>query len=81
MNVTITFGAMSPQLREQLQHQGMRTRDANQLKHLQMDADAVTRLCVRGMITQGETHNARKKITKKIRALELMPLDTTNKED
>ena len=49
----VTFGAMAPPLHEQtgLGRGGMEPHQA--------DADAVTRLIVRGLMTEGEGHRAR----------------------
>jgi len=61
----VKFGALSPKLYEQI------AADVPQFtkldfKHFQADADAVTRLCIRGLLSDSETTNARKKIMKAI---------------
>lgn len=57
---TIEFGAMASPLWYQLDV------DANLIYDLQDDADAITRLLVRGLITESEGHKARTRLTKKI---------------
>ena len=68
----IEFGAFAPPLREQLIAAGYTTKDvkaSKDLTHCQFDADAVSRLSVRGIITQSSADSARKKIVKKIGSL------------
>lgn len=53
----IIFGAMVPSLKEQ----GIR---AKNLEHYQLDADTITRLNLRGVLTDSEALKARKRIIK-----------------
>lgn len=65
----IEFGAFAPSLRKQIIAGGFTTKDvkaSKDLTHCQLDADAVSRLLVRGIITQSSADSARKKIVKKI---------------
>ena len=63
MNVRINFGALSPPIREQLQDQGLKLdMDPVQRHYLQCDADEVSRLRVRGVLTESESDKARKRI-------------------
>lgn len=66
--VSIVFGAMADPIRLQLrgQHGSIGSRDVG---HLQRDADAVSRLLVRGLITASSASGARKKILQKLIAL------------
>ena len=59
----ITFGAMATPLRKQLEMTGM---DVGSINHFQRDADAVTRLHVRGFLTDAETRKARIRLINKI---------------
>lgn len=69
----IVFGAMADPLRIQLRgkiaHGGLGSRD---LGHLQRDVDAISRLQVRGLISDAAAHAARQKVMKKIIALVAM---------
>lgn len=66
--ISIVFGAMADPIRLQLrgQYRGIGSRDVG---HLQRDADAVSRLLVRGLITASSASGARKKILQKLIAL------------
>jgi hypothetical protein len=62
-NIRISFGALSPPIDEQLRGQGLRLdMDPLQRDHLQRDADAVTRLRVRCILTEAESDKARRRI-------------------
>lgn len=65
--VELSFGALSPKLSEQLDSQKV-TYSKNSVSHFQKDADAVTRLAERGLLTDSIARNARKKLIKKIAA-------------
>ena len=58
----IELGALAPSLIEQLAGHV----DAEKLAILDADADAITRLYVRGYITPSATDRARKRLSKKI---------------
>lgn len=60
---TIELGAMAPKLQEQLK--GNRISQDN-IDLWQMDADAITRLHLRGFISEAVTEAARKKLVSKI---------------
>lgn len=65
MKVQITFGAMVPLLETQLGHQGLKML-SGPLHHVQRDADALARLAARGVLSERETHNARRRLLKVI---------------
>lgn len=58
--IGVRFGALAPPIYEQLDT------DEELMAHYQMDADAVVRLAVRGMLSEAETHRARKRILKRV---------------
>jgi hypothetical protein len=62
-NIRISFGALAPPIDEQLREQGFKL-DLDPLarQHLQRDADEVSRLRVRGTLTESESDKARKRI-------------------
>ncbi len=62
-NIRISFGALAPPIDEQLREQGFKL-DLDPLprRHLQRGADEVSRLHVRGILTESETDKARKRI-------------------
>jgi len=66
--ITIVHGALARKLLEQLRRIGIRIRvDArSRFHHLQLDADAINRLLIRGVITHGEAHNARQRLNAQI---------------
>jgi len=57
------FGALAPKLKEQLKEFMVLPDD---LEHAQLDADAITRLSIRGLITGSETLKARRKLGQKL---------------
>jgi hypothetical protein len=62
-NVRVSFGALSPPIDEQLREQGLKLdMDPLQRGYLQRDADEVTRLRVRCILTEAESDKARKRI-------------------
>ena len=63
---SLSFGALTPPLAEQLKSQRLKAKDPKMLEHWQKDGDALTRICMRGLITDGECHRARKRLMKKI---------------
>lgn len=67
----IQFGAFAPTLREQIISGGFELRapvvkSSADLTHLQLDAEAVARLRIRGRITESSATSAEKKIVKEI---------------
>jgi hypothetical protein len=56
----LRFGALCPPLEEQVREAGYVLRRA---AHHQADADAITRLAVRGILTEGDVHKARARLT------------------
>lgn len=63
----VSFGALSATIDEQLRSQGSKLdMDPLQRAHLQRDADEVSRLRVRGVLTEGESDRARQRIWKVI---------------
>jgi hypothetical protein len=68
VNVRIDFGALIPPIGEQLQDQGLKLdMDPLERQHLQRDADEVSRLRVRGVLTESESDKARKRIMQVIK--------------
>jgi len=63
--IGIHFGALCPSIAEQLIEQGVVT-IPDDINHFQEDADAVTRLVIRGLITDSQASAARRKLLKKI---------------
>lgn len=63
--VTIAFGWMNPPLAEQLSSQGLGF-DAEDVAHHQKDADAISRLRVRGVITTSEGDRAYDRLAKRV---------------
>jgi hypothetical protein len=62
----ITFGAIADPLRKQLEGEHF---DAGTINHYQRDVDAITRLHVRGFLTDAETSRARIRVLKKLYAI------------
>lgn len=63
--IRLSFGALSPPLRQQFKDSGVRPPVG--LKHLQRDADAITRLAVRGLLSEGEAGRCRVRLAQSIR--------------
>jgi hypothetical protein len=62
-SVRVSFGALSPPIEEQFRDQGLKLdMDPLQRAHLQRDADEVSRLRVRCVLTGAESDKARKRI-------------------
>lgn len=61
MKVAITFGAMAPRISEQLESQGCAAKTADMVAW-QRDAEAITRLSVRGLISEAAMTSARRKL-------------------
>jgi hypothetical protein len=78
---TLYLGALSPRIEEQLRGQSLRLGlKPIQRHHLQRDADEISRLLVRGILTSGECDRARKRLCRKIER-HLEPIqDTTQLE-
>lgn len=66
MQLEIQMGAMTPLLSNQLRLQMAVIEDRDLVAHLQRDADAITRLLVRGLITAKSADTARKRLVRKI---------------
>lgn len=64
--IGIHFGALSPSVWEQLSEQGF-TADEKDLKHWDQDAQAITRLHLRGMLTDSQKQAAQKKLFNRIK--------------
>lgn len=63
----LDFGALVPSIADQLAAKGMKAA-RNDLKHWQADANAITRLSIRGLISDSAARAARQKLTRKIAA-------------
>jgi hypothetical protein len=66
ITLSLHFGATASPLKEQLKKMTGATWAADALDHFQKDADAVTRLFVRNLITDAQAHRARQKLVNKI---------------
>ncbi len=60
----LRFGALSPSLAEQLADVISTDEQREKIAHLDRDADAVTRLKLRGLIAEGVANKARGRIAK-----------------
>ena len=70
LHTPIAFGALSRRLAEQITIGSYSRRwHVIKLKHLQRDADAITRLHVRNLMSDGQAHSARKRLMKRISLL------------
>lgn len=65
MKVSLQFGAMVARISEQLDDLGL-TANSHLMAHWQRDAEAITRLSVRGMLSEAETSKARRRLLKEI---------------
>lgn len=63
--LNIVFGATAPNLREQMDAQSYRY-DPETAERWQKEADALTMLFIRGILTETETHRARTRLMKEI---------------
>jgi hypothetical protein len=59
----LEFGVFAPKLSEQLKNTNI---PKEQLEHFDLDADAINRLLIRGVLTDSQTEQARKKLLKRI---------------
>lgn len=66
MSVEIRMGGMSPKISQQLRGKGL---PMQMLRHFDKDADAITRLYVRGFLTNRECSASRERLAKKITQL------------
>lgn len=62
--IALSFGPLSKPLKEQLNGLG----DVSYLDQAQLDADAISRLYLRGILTDNEAKKARKRLLGAIRA-------------
>jgi hypothetical protein len=62
--LSLHFGAMAPKLAEQIPDDVCV--DAGDLLHWQKDADAITRLAIRGVITDSQARAGRQKLVQRI---------------
>ena len=65
MKIGIEFGALAPKIAVQITNAGYSANEDG-IAHCQKDADALTRLAVRGLLPDNVTHNGRKKLMKHI---------------
>jgi hypothetical protein len=66
MKFGIHFGAMVDPLRDQIESQGIQIAHETLLDACQKDADCVSRLHIRGILTEAQMRSAEKKILKNI---------------
>jgi hypothetical protein len=65
MNLTINFGSLAPRIKDQLEAAKVRAHYKD-VATWQADADAITRLFVRNLLTQSEVARCRRKLMKDI---------------
>jgi len=65
----ITLGLTADSLKEQLGEIDTTPEQDAEIERLDMDADAISRLCVRGMIPESHAEKARQKLIRKIALL------------
>lgn len=65
MHLQIDFGALAPKIGEQVAAAGL-TADRDGVAQCQKDADALTRLAVRGLLPDSAIRNGRKRLVKHI---------------
>jgi hypothetical protein len=71
--LTLQFGALVPRIEEQLNDLGFRL-NRPEYAHFQFDADAITRLSVSGLLSDGQVASARRKLVRRIaRAVTSVP--------
>lgn len=63
VSISIRLGALATRLRNQIHPDAISDKD---LRPFQADADAVTRLSVRGLLTEAQVYAARKKLVKRL---------------
>ena len=65
-NIGMIFGAFADPIADQLLKQGVNA-SSNDCEHWQKDADAITRLSVRGLITRTERYKADRRLMSRIK--------------
>lgn len=65
MHLQLYFGASAQKIIDQIIAAGL-TADKDRIKNYQKDADALTRISVRGLLPDSAIHNGRKKLMKNI---------------
>lgn len=65
MKIAITFGAMAPRISEQLEQQGCKAK-TDDMVAWQRDAEAIARLCVRGLISDAAATSSRRRLLQAI---------------
>lgn len=66
MRMRLSFGWMADPLARQLREQGLPVPEAKVLRAFQDDDKAITRLRIRGCLSDGESVRARRRLTKRI---------------
>jgi len=61
--ISLHFGALVPQLKEQLEGYGV---DSTDIEHFQKDADAIVRLAIRGLIPDSTKITANRRLMRNI---------------
>lgn len=66
--LTLTTGAFEKSFKEQIPfYESMSEEDKNTLDHFQKDADAISRLYIRGFVTETVTRKSQQKLMNRIR--------------
>ena len=66
MVLNLIFGTMAPPIGAQLAGQGVKPKKTSLLFHWQRDAVAITRLSVRGLLTESQVKQARQRLLRNI---------------
>jgi hypothetical protein len=69
MKLELEFGSLVDSFRTQLERQGYKVEDLKSLDYYQEDADALDRLCVRGILNAHELARGRQRLLKRITSL------------
>ena len=64
-NLSLSFGALVPKLKEQLKEQKI-TVTESEIAHFQKDADGIVRLKIRGLLTDSVSRDTSRKLLKNI---------------
>ncbi len=74
MKVNISFGCLSPPVRDQLKDQGLSLNDGD-AKRIQNLYDALNLISLHGLVSDSAIHTARKRLMKKIVTCAFLPTD------
>lgn len=72
---TLKFGSLAESIIEQLREQGLKVHDNEAFQHFQRDADYVTWLSVRGIMTELERRSVRARLMENVKRYLIMGLE------